>query len=127
MMMGMMADKFTAKFEMLLGRTSFNEVALEDAFIQGLPQPILSKVYSQTSLPLGLDNWKAVMHNLDCLHQGFTKLKQWICPIQMQTPQMETPAITHTLDTSTPMDINQSQTRPETCTCYCEGSKQFLG
>jgi len=30
---GMMADKYTAKFKMLAGRTCFNEVALEDAFI----------------------------------------------------------------------------------------------
>src|SRR5882724_12105060 len=35
----------------------------------------------------------------------------------MQSPQMQTPVITHTLDTS-PMDINQSQPRPKTCTCY---------
>ena len=58
-----------AKFEMLVGRTSFNEVALEDTFIQGLPQLILSKVYSQTLLPSGLDNWKTVVCNLDCLHR----------------------------------------------------------
>jgi len=33
MTMGMMADKYTANFEMLAGRTGFNEAALEDAFI----------------------------------------------------------------------------------------------
>jgi len=55
---GMMADKYMAKFEMLMGRTSFNKVALEDTFIWYLPQPILSKVYSQTSLLLCLDNWR---------------------------------------------------------------------
>jgi len=33
MMIGMMANEYMAKFEMLAGRTSFNEVALEDAFI----------------------------------------------------------------------------------------------
>ena len=47
---GMMANKYTAKFEMLVGRTGFNKVALEDTFVQGLPQFILFKVYSQTSL-----------------------------------------------------------------------------
>ena len=57
---GMMADEYMAKFKMLSGRTGFNEAALEDTFIWGLPQPILSKVYSQTSLPSGLDNWKTV-------------------------------------------------------------------
>jgi len=65
---GTIAAKYMAKYEMLSGRTRFNEVALEDAFIRGLPQPIYSKVYSQTSLPLGLDNWKTVMCNLDHLH-----------------------------------------------------------
>ena len=108
MMTGMMADEYMAKLEMLTERTGFNEAALEDTFIWGLPQPILSKVYSQTSLPLGLNNWKTVVCNLDHLHRGFAKLKQSIHPTRMQTPQMQTPAITHTLDTSAPMDINQS-------------------
>jgi len=108
MTMGMTADEYMAKFEMLSGRTGFNEVELEDAFIWGLPQPILSKVYSQTSLPSGLDNWKTVVCNLDCLHWRFTKLKQSICPIQTQTPHTQTLAITHTLDTSAPMDIDQN-------------------
>jgi len=108
MMTGMMADEYMAKLEMLTERTGFNEAALEDAFIHSHPQLILTKVYSQTSLLLGLDDWKTVMHNLDCLHQGFTELKQLICPTRMQTPQMQTPAINHTLDTSTPLDIDQS-------------------
>jgi len=30
---GMMANEYMAKFEMLVGRTSLNEAALEDAFI----------------------------------------------------------------------------------------------
>src|SRR5882724_9643902 len=110
MMMGMMADEYMAKFEMLVGRTGFNEAALEDTFIWGLPQPFLSKVYSQTLLPSGLDNWKTFVCNLDHLHWGFSKLKQSIHLIQMQTPQMQTPAITHTLDTSVPIchDLFQS-------------------
>jgi len=33
MMMGMIADEYMAKFEMLAGRTGFNEAALEDALI----------------------------------------------------------------------------------------------
>jgi len=33
MMTGMMADEYMAKFEMLMGRTGFNEAALEDASI----------------------------------------------------------------------------------------------
>jgi len=56
MMMGMMANEYMAKFEKLAGRTGFNESASEDMFIQGLPQSIIFKVYSQTSLTYGLDN-----------------------------------------------------------------------
>ena|SRR5882724_6334347 len=33
MMMGMMASKYMAKFELLVGRTGLNQVALEDLFI----------------------------------------------------------------------------------------------
>jgi len=50
-MMGNAADDTWPSSRLLMGRTGFNEVALEDTFIQGLPQSILSKVYSQTSLP----------------------------------------------------------------------------
>src|SRR5882724_3008189 len=66
MMPGMTAEGYTANFEILARRTSFNEAALEDAYVQGLPQSILLKVQSQTSLPSGMDNWKAVVCNLDC-------------------------------------------------------------
>src|SRR5882672_3324403 len=97
MTMGMTADKYMAKFEMLAGRTGFNEAALEDAFIQGLPQLILFKVYLQMSLPSGMDNWKTIVCNLDHLHPGFAELRQSIHltrrqTSQMQTPQMQTPA-----------------------------------
>src|SRR5882672_3828 len=123
---GMSADEYMAKFEMLAGRTSFNEAALEDTFIRGLPQSILLKVYSQTSLPSGLDNWKTVICNLDRLHQGFAELRQSIRPNQMQTPQMQTPAAIHMPDTSVPMDIDQSQPRPEMRTCYNCGEPGHL-
>src|SRR5882724_13451738 len=35
MTMGMMADEYMAKFEMLADRTAFNDAALEDMFIRG--------------------------------------------------------------------------------------------
>src|SRR5882724_7606455 len=70
---GMTADEYTARFEMLSDRTGFNDAALEDVFIRGLPQLILFKVYSQTSLLSVLDNWKTVICNLDCLHWGFAE------------------------------------------------------
>jgi len=33
MMVGMMAKEYMAKFEMLAGRTGFNNVALEDVYV----------------------------------------------------------------------------------------------
>jgi len=77
-MPGMTAEEYMANFEMLSGRTGFNKVALEDAYIQGLSQSILLKVYSQTSLLSGMNSWKAVIHNLDCLQRGYVELKQSI-------------------------------------------------
>src|SRR5882724_864428 len=116
---GMTADEYMARFEMLADRTGFNDAALEDTFIHGLPQLILFKVYLQTSLPSGLDNWKAIVQDLDCLNWGFAELRQSICPTRMQTPQtqtpqMQTPTAIHMPDTSEPMDIDQSLPRPET-------------
>jgi len=68
MMVGMMAEEYTAKFEMLAGRTRFNDVALEDVYVQGLLHLILLKVYSQTMLLSRLNEWKMVIHNLDQLY-----------------------------------------------------------
>ena len=120
------SQRCTAKFEMLVGRTSFNEVALEHMFIQGLPQSILVKVYSWNLSLLDLDNWMTIVHNLDHLHQGFTELKQCICPVWPNITQMQTSATTPTLDTSVPMDIDQSRPRPKMCTCYNCGNKGHL-
>src|SRR5882724_5618471 len=87
MTLGMMAEEYMASFEMLATRTGFKKAALEDMYIHGLPQVILLKVYSQTSLPSGLASWKAVIHNLDWLQRGFTELKQLIQLNQAQFPQ----------------------------------------
>src|SRR6266481_7063024 len=76
MVQGMTAEDYMARFEMLAGRTGFNNEALEDAYTQGLPYSILQKVYAQTALPNGLDGWKKVVRNLDRLHQGLMELKQ---------------------------------------------------
>ena len=46
---------------MLAGRTGFNDEALEDAYIQGLPNSILQKVFTQVTLLKGLDAWKTVV------------------------------------------------------------------
>src|SRR5882724_10846406 len=73
MTLGMMAEEYMASSKMLATQTSFNEAALKDMYICGLPQAILLKVYSQTPLPSGLASWKAVVHNLDWLQRGFTE------------------------------------------------------
>src|SRR5467141_4867908 len=44
----------------------------------------------------------------------------------MQTPQTQTPAAIHMLDTLVPMDIDQSRPRPETRTCYNCGEPGHL-
>ena len=53
---------------MLAGWTGFNDEALKDAYIRGLPNSILQKVFAQVTLPKGLDAWKIVIWNLDHLH-----------------------------------------------------------
>ena len=65
MTLGMMAEEYMASFKMLATQNGFNKAAFKDMYICGLPQVILLKVYSQTSLPLGLASWKAVVCNLD--------------------------------------------------------------
>src|SRR5882724_8341790 len=87
-------------------------------YIRGLPQAILLKVYSQTSLPSGLDSWKAVVRNLDWLQRGFTELKQSIWVNQAQFPQPNIHMASPIPDTLAPMDIDQSKCNQETHTCY---------
>src|SRR5882724_5780173 len=123
---GMTAEEYTANFEMLAGWTGFNEAALEDAYVQGLHQSIFLKVYSQTSLLSGMDNWKAVMCNLDCLQRGYTELKQLIHPSQALFPQTNTPTTTQAPDTSTPLDIDQNKHSPQTRSCYNCNEKGHL-
>ena len=76
MAQGIMAQDYTSQSEMLAGRTGFNDAALEDTYIQGLPNSILQKVFAQTTLPKGLDKWKTVVCNLDRLHCGLMELRQ---------------------------------------------------
>src|SRR5882724_8894150 len=104
----------------------FNKAALEDAYVRGLPQSILLKVYSQTSLPSGMDNWNAVVCNLDRLQRGYAKLKQSIWLSQAPFPQTNAPTTTQAPDTSTPMDIDQNKFRPETHSCYNCNEKGHL-
>ena len=70
-----MAEDHTAQFEMLAGRTSFNDAALEDIYIWGLPNSILQKIFAQVTLPNSLEAWKTVVRNLDHLHRSLAELK----------------------------------------------------
>ena len=72
---GTTAEDYTAQFEMLAGRTGFNNVALKDIYVRGLPNSILQKIFAQVTLPNGLAAWKMVVQNLDHLHQSLTELK----------------------------------------------------
>jgi len=76
MAQGITAEDYTAQFEMLAGRTRFNNTALEDTYIQGLPKSILQNVFMQTTLPKVLDEWKTVVRNLDRLHCGLMELRR---------------------------------------------------
>ena len=72
---GMMAEDYTARFEMLAGRTGFNDAALEDIYVRGLPNSLLQKIFAQVTLPNSLAAWKTVVRNLDRLHQSLMELK----------------------------------------------------
>ena len=65
-----------------------------------------------------MDNWKAVVCNLDRLQRGYAKLKQSIWPNQVLFSQRNTPTVSQAPDTSAPMDIHQNKRRSETCSCY---------
>ena len=67
---GTTAEDYTARFEMLTGRTGFNDAALEDIYVRGLPNSILQKIFTQVTLPNSLAAWKTVVRNLDCLHRS---------------------------------------------------------
>ena len=56
-----MAEDYMARFEMLMGRTSFKDAALEDIYIQGLPNSILQKIFTQATLPNSLAAWKTLV------------------------------------------------------------------
>ena len=53
---GMSANEYTAQFEILVGRTGFNDAALEDAYSHSLPAIILDKIHAQPSLPINILN-----------------------------------------------------------------------
>ena len=120
-----MAEDYTALFKMLMGRTSFNDATLEDIYVQGLPNSILQKIFTQVTLPNGLAAWKTVGKNLDCLHRSLMELKRSTGQMNLSVrrmsqtvgqakPQAATTAsqsthvtvIPQALYSTTPMDVN---------------------
>ena len=96
---------------MLAGQTGFNNEALEDAYIRGLPNSILQKVFAQVTLPKGLDAWKTVIQNLDHLHQGLVELKcstGQMNPTAIRMSQVtgRLPQVTATAGQSTHVTVN---------------------
>ena len=73
---GTMAEDYTARFEMLMGRTGFDNAVLKDIYIWGLPNSILQKIFAQVTLPNGLAAWKTVIQSLHHLHRSLMELKQ---------------------------------------------------
>ena len=61
---GTTAEDYMARFEMLVGRTArtdFNNAALKDIYVWGLPNLILQNIFTQVTLPNGLAAWKMVI------------------------------------------------------------------
>ena len=120
-----MAEDHMARFKMLTGRTSFNDTALKDICVWGLPHSILQKIFAQITLPNGLAAWKTVIQNLNRRDQSLTELK-WSTGqmnlivrhtsqmVGLAKPQAAATASQSThvtaspqaLDSATPMDIN---------------------
>ena len=65
MSLSMSADEYTAQFEILAGRTNFNDAALEDAYSRGLSTAILDKIHAQPTLPEDLKAWKEAACQID--------------------------------------------------------------
>jgi hypothetical protein len=124
---GMSADEYTAQFEILAGRTGFNDAALEDAYSRGLPTIILDKIHAQPSLPTDLKAWKESACQIDRNYRRLVDVKRAQASHTLtrpattrihSTPAATIPTVTAPPDTSTPMDIDSNHRRVEKRTCY---------
>lgn len=123
----MSADEYTAQFEILAGRTGFNDAALEDAYARGLPPAILDKIHAQPSLPADLKAWKESARQIDRNHRRLLEVRRAQTPhlparsAQARihsTPNPSNVIIPPSAEGATPMDIDSSSRRTETRTCY---------
>ena len=118
MSLSMSADKYTAQFEILAGRTNFNDAALEDVYSRGLSTAILDKIHAQRTLSADLKAWKEAACKIDLNHRCLLEMKQvqptctFSCPTPPRTSNnlFTTPPTTSApLSTATPMDIDLSR------------------
>src|SRR3979490_255988 len=111
MMSNMSADNYTAQFEILAGRTGFNDEALEDAYARGLPAMILDKIHAQLLLPPNLKDWKEAACQIDRNHRRLLEVRQAHAPQNSNRPlpvHAHSTPVTSTPNTATPMDINSN-------------------
>ena len=128
--LSMCADKYTAQFEILTGRTNFNDAALEDAYSRGLSTAILHKIHTQPTLSADLKAWKEAACQIDYNHRYLLEMKQvqptrtFIHPTLPRTSNnlfTTPPTASAPLSTAIPMDIDSSCRRTEDWKCYnCE-------
>ena len=131
----MSADEYTAQFEILAGRTHFNDAALEDAYSRGLSTAILDKIHAQPTLPVDLKAWKEVACQIDRNHRRLLEMErvQPTCTFSRPTPPRTSnnlfttpPTASAPLSTATPVDIDSSRRRTEDQTCYNCGKQGHI-
>jgi len=125
----MSADDYTAQFEILAGRTGFNDEALEDAYARGLPAMILDKIHAQPSLPSNLKAWKEAACQIDRNHRRLLEVRRAHAPQSSNRtfpPRTHSTPVTSTPNTATPMDIDSNRRRIETRTCYNCGKRGHI-
>ena len=135
MSLSMSADEYTAQFEILAGRTNFNDATLEDAYSRGLSTAILDKIHAQPTLSADLKAWKKAACQIDHNHRCLLEMKRvqpthtFSCPTPPRTSNnlFTTPPTASTpLSTVAPMDINLSCRRTEDRTCYNCGKRGHI-
>jgi len=105
-------------FEMLTRRTSFNKAALEDAYIWDSLKIHPFEVYSQTSLPSGMDNWKAVVCNLDRSKEGMLNWNSQFVQAEHHSPRWTPQLTTQSTGYLNALWTRQKQVQTRNHSCY---------
>ena len=134
MSLSMSTDEYTAQFEILAGRTNFNDMALEDVYSRGLSTAILDKIHTQPTFP-DLKAWKEAACQIDCNHHHLLEMKwlQPICTFSHLTPPRTSnnlfttpPTASAPLSTASPMDIDLSYRCIKDWICYNCGKQGHI-